>query len=166
MNTKICKVCGIEKDYSEFHKMKNRIGGVRTTCKECRKEEKKEYLSRDYVIIKNKERYQKEKVEISKRMKIHYRSFNGQYHSYKTNAKRRGIEFQLTQEECKLFYKTNCYFCGDEISGIGIDRIDSNIGYVQNNVIPCCTRCNYMKHIMKVDEFIQHIKQILNHLSK
>jgi superfamily II helicase len=41
MNTKICKVCKKEKDYSEFHKSKLCVGGVRTTCKECRREEKK-----------------------------------------------------------------------------------------------------------------------------
>lgn len=39
----------------------------------------------------------------------------------------------------------------------GIDRIDSNIGYVIENSIPCCTECNFMKSDMNFWKWISHI---------
>ena len=71
MNTKICKVCKIEKDYTEFHKSKFCGGGVRNTCKLCRREEKKEYLSRDYVKAKQHQNYLNNFDMIKKRTKAH-----------------------------------------------------------------------------------------------
>ena len=41
MDTKICKICGVLKPLSEFHKQKKGLNGFRTVCKECRKIEKK-----------------------------------------------------------------------------------------------------------------------------
>ncbi len=37
METKICKICNIEKNLLEFHKRKNGLYGTFTTCKICRK---------------------------------------------------------------------------------------------------------------------------------
>ena len=46
------------------------------------------------------------------------------------------------------FYNTNCSYCDNKINELGIDRIDNKMGYTLNNVVPCCSRCNFMKHIM------------------
>jgi hypothetical protein len=163
-HTKICKICHIEKDYSEFHKMKKCIGGVRTVCKECRKEEKKEYRSRDYVIEKQKTYYQDHKVRIRKYLNEHYWSLNGQFHNNKRRAKRDNINFELTEKDCILFYNADCTYCGNKIKGLGIDRIDSKMGYTLNNIVPCCSKCNFMKHVMSKEEFIKHIIQIVKYL--
>lgn len=37
----------------------------------------------------------------------------------------------------------------------GIDRIDSNDGYVQGNVVPCCKYCNMAKMDRTQDEFLK-----------
>jgi hypothetical protein len=163
--TKICNTCGLEKNITEFHKMKRGKDGVRTTCKECRKIEKKEYTSQDYVIEKQKKYYQEHKETIRKRLNKHYWTLNAQYHEYKKRAKKRNLEFELTENDCKNFYNTKCYYCNDDIKGMGIDRLDSNIGYVLNNLVPCCSKCNYMKHVMNKYEFIKHMKKILNNLN-
>jgi hypothetical protein len=42
----------------------------------------------------------------------------------------------------------------------GLDRIDSSIGHVLENVVPCCFDCNIMKSNRTVDEFLAHIKKI------
>ena len=68
MCTKKCKICQIDKPCDEFHKMINGLYGVRTTCKECRKIEKEEYQSRDYVIEKNKKYYLDNKEAIRVRV--------------------------------------------------------------------------------------------------
>jgi hypothetical protein len=163
MNTKICKICKIEKEYSEFHKSKLTIGGVRTICKECRKEEKKEYLSRDYVKVKQHQHYIDNKVEIKKRTRAHYWTLNGQYHQYKKRAKKKNIRFELLEKDCIPFYNTNCSYCGSNINGLGIDRVDNGRGYVIDNIVPCCSTCNFMKFTLTKDEFFQHIKLIIYH---
>lgn len=164
MCTKICKICKIEKSCDDFHKMKKGLMGVRSTCKECRKEEKKEYLKRDYVIEKNKKYYLEHKKEIRDRCNKHRFTLNGQYHEYKKNAKRRKKDFNLSEEDCKPFFNGVCYYCGEEYNGLGIDRIDNEIGYVLTNLVPCCYRCNIMKHTSSKTEFIERLKLILKHL--
>jgi hypothetical protein len=163
MNTKICNKCGIEKEYSEFHKNKDCIGGVRNTCKECRKQEKTEYLSREYVKEKNKQHYIDNKVAIRKRTKAHYWTINGQYHQYKKRAKKSNIVFELTEKDCTPFYNTNCAYCGTKINGLGIDRVDNSKGYILSNVVPCCSKCNFMKYTLSKQEFFNHIVQIIKY---
>lgn len=166
MCIKKCKVCGIEKKCEEFHKMKKGLYGVRTSCKECRKIERLEYKSREYVKEKTKRYYQEHKEEIRERTRKHRFTLNGQYHEYKKSAKKRGIEFELIESDCLPFFNSYCYYCDDQFSGVGIDRLDNNVGYKIGNLIPCCYRCNIMKHTSSEKEFIDQIKKILNNLEK
>lgn len=64
-----------------------------------------------------------------------------------------------------------CYYCGEESSQEkiinkkmfrhnGIDRIDSNKGYIKGNVVSCCTDCNLMKGTLDQSKFLNKIKQI------
>ena len=164
MCIKKCKICEIEKPCDNFHKMKKGLFGVRTTCKECRKIEKEEYQSRDYVIEKNKKYYLDNKETIRERTNKHRKTLNGQFHEYKKSAKKRGIQFELTQTECEPFFNSSCYFCNDSYDGLGMDRLNNTIGYKLNNIVPCCYRCNIMKHTSTEDEFIKQIEKILNNL--
>lgn len=45
----------------------------------------------------------------------------------------------------------------------GIDRVDSSKGYVDGNMVPCCSTCNWMKSNLLVGEFLAHIKSIHEH---
>lgn len=163
MSTKICKICKIEKPYSDFHKIKGCIGGVRTVCKICRYAEKTEYHSRPEVKKRQHELYILNKVSIRARTKAHYHSLNGQFHQYKKGAKKRGIIFDLKEEDCVPFYNTTCSYCGDPIKGLGIDRVDSSQGYTLNNTAPCCSTCNFMKHVLSRTEFYSHINKIVHY---
>ena len=93
-------------------------------------------------------------------------AFNTLVNRYKIDAKRRNLEWTLKTEEVRIITKQACYYCGatpaqirksKTFNGVytynGIDRIDHNIGYFPNNVVPCCKRCNYAKHVMSVVEF-------------
>lgn len=158
---KICKVCKIEKPFLEFHKIKGCIGGVRNVCKECRKIENKEYKSKPHVIQQSKDYYQNNKESFRLRMNKHYHTLNGQYHQYKKRAKINKFEFDLIEEDCKIFYETLCDYCGGPIKGIGIDRVDPSIGYIKSNIVPCCSKCNYMKNTMTKEEFFNQLIKIL-----
>ena len=75
-------------------------------------------------------------------------------------AKRRKIAFDLTYDQFISFWQKSCTYCKGAITTIGLDRVDNNIGYVHNNVVPCCRTCNVMKQKMSVVSFISHIKKI------
>ena len=45
----------------------------------------------------------------------------------------------------------------------GLDRINSAKGHTLDNVVPCCTKCNYMKMDQTVEEFYAHCERILQH---
>ena len=46
----------------------------------------------------------------------------------------------------------------------GIDKIIPNLGYIQNNIVSCCTYCNRAKSDLSVDQFKQLIIKIYNNL--
>ena len=164
MQEKICNKCGLSKILSEYHSSKTCKYSVRNTCKECRKIERKEYKLRPDVLAASKKYYQDNKDSFRERMNNHYHTLNGQYHQYKKRAKKANLLFEFSENECLLFYNTNCYYCGDKIKGIGIDRLDNSIGYTKNNCVPCCSTCNFMKHVLNIEEFKQHLLKIINHL--
>lgn len=48
----------------------------------------------------------------------------------------------------------------------GLDRIDSNYPHNKNNLVPCCSICNYAKSNMSVGDFKDWILRAATHLSK
>jgi len=105
-------------------------------------------------------------------------AFNRLLSSYKRDAKRKGLEFLLTDNKFKELIYSNCYYCGQsptkvmlrgsssgELEYTGIDRIDNSKGYIQGNVRPCCTQCNIAKSSSSEEEYLSYIKSICEHLN-
>lgn len=42
----------------------------------------------------------------------------------------------------------------------GIDRVDNSLGYITSNCVPCCKKCNFMKHQLSVEDMLHHIKRV------
>jgi len=89
---------------------------------------------------------------------------------YRNEAKQAAREFTLTPEEFHTLVTSNCSYCGIVPSQVsttsyekmlynGIDRVDSNQGYVLVNCVPCCKICNYAKHNKTKDEFLTWLKR-------
>lgn len=111
-------------------------------------------------------------------MKIEGESnFNLLYNGYKTHARSRNLEFNLTKEEFRILTKGNCNYCNIEPSSIktrkrcngsyiynGVDRKDNSIGYILENCTPCCGTCNSMKSNLSLEDFKNKIISIYNHL--
>ena len=103
-------------------------------------------------------------------------SFNRLYSRYKRSAKRRGYVFLLTRKSFKSLTSKCCTYCGIMPQTIGeltpgskntqpyiyngIDRINSTIGYIEGNVVTCCTICNFMKGKLPHELFIVQIQRI------
>lgn len=63
-------------------------------------------------------------------------------------AKRRGFKCDITNEQFISYWNSKCEYCYKAIlneKGIGLDRLDNNLGYTPENVVPCCGDCNYIK---------------------
>lgn len=43
----------------------------------------------------------------------------------------------------------------------GVDRIDSNIGYITNNIVSCCKICNIAKNNLHYNDFISWINRLI-----
>jgi len=74
------------------------------------------------------------------------------YAEYLRSAERRGIDFNLTCDQFIEIVGGECIYCGD-VRNIGVDRIDSEVGYVIENAVPCCAHCNERKGRCSLEQF-------------
>jgi hypothetical protein len=97
------------------------------------------------------------------------------YASYKVQAKKRDIEFNLTKKEFSGLMLQSCFYCGIEPSNQfsafpaererpffynGVDRLNNALGYQTNNCVPCCAQCNWAKRDMTKEQFENWVKRI------
>lgn len=111
-----------------------------------------------------------------------YASFYSYFYSYLKGAKNRNLEFNLSQDEFKNITQMNCYYCNKEpdhkhfnkkhqknilpyISN-GIDRINSDLGYIKDNIVACCLNCNIAKMGLTQIQFYDMINRIYNNRIK
>jgi hypothetical protein len=100
-------------------------------------------------------------------------NFNILFSSYKNSAKKRGLEFSLSENEFRDITSRDCSYCGRKPEQYfkgnfkngfyfhnGIDRRNNARGYTLENTVSCCKRCNYGKHTMGEKEFLEWINQV------
>lgn len=94
-------------------------------------------------------------------------SFNCLFSSYKQAARKRNYCWELSKEEAKIIFQSNCRYCRRPPAQVmsrkininghfiynGIDRVDNTKGYIIDNVVACCKRCNRAKRDMTLEEF-------------
>jgi len=87
------------------------------------------------------------------------------YSNYKRSANDKNLEFGLLSDVFDEIVKAPCYYCGTiQDKGFnGIDRQNSEIGYVVDNCVSCCQMCNYMKASLSVDAFLGRVEHILTY---
>lgn len=146
---KKCSLCKEEKPLEQFNAHVRMWDGYSSSCRSCQSAwHKKKYSSSQHnldFVIKNAKRC----------------------------ALQRGLEFTVTEEYLKdLFDKQGgmCSYSGVKLSfekkdpaRATIDRVDSNKGYVVNNVVWCSYRVNIMKGADDVDEFKKWIRMLSEH---
>lgn len=109
-------------------------------------------------------------------------SFNHKYGAYEARARthKKKLAFDLTKDEFRTLVSAPCHYCGvvdscnakakptsnGAFASNGIDRLDSSVGYVLSNCVPCCKTCNLMKRDLPYAQFFEHLKRILNHASR
>ncbi len=116
----------------------------------------------NYVKRYNKEHCEKIKLRKAKRYNKNKNNKQYQFNKYKSNAIARNLQFELTIDNFKKYWKQPCYYCGDKIETIGLDRVNNDKGYTIDNVVSCCAICNYMKRNLSKEDFINKCKKIVN----
>lgn len=100
-------------------------------------------------------------------------AFRQYYAGAKYSAKTRGYLWDLSREVVRTLTKGSCFYCGEPPAQIqhgqsytgdyvynGIDRVDNALGYISDNVVSCCKRCNRAKDTRSVREFREWIDQV------
>lgn len=134
MKIRIC--CGCKKSFpltkKYFHKHKYGGDGFRYLCKRCNN-----LASKNWYYLPR-----------------------GKYLSYKKDALRRNIKWNLSFEEFNQFWQKPCYYCKTKIKTIGLDRVNNQEGYIKNNIVPCCMGCNRAKSYLSKECFINICKRV------
>jgi hypothetical protein len=100
--------------------------------------------------------------------------------TYKFSARKRSLEWSLTDDEALALMQEDCAYCGTEPALVqraqgrfpapylrnGIDRTDSNKGYIPSNAVTCCFPCNGAKGNMSTEEFLALAKRITQYQSE
>ncbi len=161
--TKVCTKCNVEKEPELFKTRKNSSDGLDYWCKACSHLSDVTYRNKPEIKEKLKSKRDVTKETRQEQRKLYSNNIAGKFSQYRSSAKSRGLSFNLTKDEFSSFWQVPCTYCGSEVATIGIDRIDSSIGYSIDNCVSCCTMCNHMKLDYSLDEWLDKMKQILKH---
>lgn len=120
--------------------------------------------------------YKREKAFETRALEKGKAAFNCLYSKYKRSARKRGLIFELSDEQFEKLTKQNCYYCGKKPNKTmyeahfngdyvwnGIDRIDNSKGYILDNCVSCCEYCNRGKLTKTRNEFLEWIEAVYNY---
>src|SRR5208337_3847659 len=89
---------------------------------------------------------------------------NELFGDYRRNAMNRDLVFSLSRREAEMLFIASCHYCGQTPSPYnGIDRKENSVGYLLSNCVSCCARCNRIKHVLGYDDFLGHLKKLLEY---
>lgn len=115
-----------------------------------------------------------------------YITIRRRFRQYKVGAAKREYDFCLTFEQFMEITALPCHYCGCQpppyyskinnrsskendkrmtVYMNGVDRYMNDIGYLIDNCVPCCTRCNLAKRDTDGPVFIEWVKKTAAHLS-
>jgi hypothetical protein len=147
---KCCVTCGI--------KLQEEFKGIKGTpvfkCNECYEKERK--IEQNRTRVPRNEKSEKKS------------NLQAYYNKYTSGASDRNLEFNLSFEKFRELVESPCNYCKkfNEFEVVGIDRIDSNIGYIEINTVSCCETCNYMKGTQNILEFARNIVKLYTTFAK
>jgi hypothetical protein len=134
-------------------------------------------VHRSAPLLQNKTLQCKECFYLSRRKQ--YSAELRLFSTYKTSAKVRKLNIELTFEQFRSIIGRDCWYCGSKpskrffskrrLSSLlcsGVDRKNNTDGYTLENSLPCCWECNERKRATNYDYFINWIKKVSENLRK
>jgi hypothetical protein len=142
--TTCCKECDIHDFVGELHHT------ITKTCKACRIQNK----------IQDAKRNKEDRYILERQNQF------VAYGKYIKDTSSRNIPFDLTFEQYEHIICESCYYCDitePEKGFNGIDRKNSDVGYIVENCVSCCKICNKLKGTLDDNCFIRRIGHILSY---
>lgn len=152
---------------------------------------RKAELARIRYNLPNSKQKQKQKEYRQKNLEAYniyrnnYRTKNarGIFDVLKQGAKKRNIDFLLNRDSFELWHNSTekkCFYCErteEEVlktdaimqikcNRLTIDRVDNLIGYLEDNLVLCCKRCNAIKSDFFTKEEMLLIGKIIKNKHK
>lgn len=86
---------------------------------------------------------------------------NTKFLGYKRHAQDRKLTWKLSFPLFDSLIRMTCFHCGRP-PGLfnGIDRLDNDCGYEEDNVVPCCYDCNRAKSDKHIDYFYAWVEDV------
>lgn len=83
---------------------------------------------------------------------------NSKYRALVNRSKKRGYsEWMTINEYADAIASGECFWCGADLPqgshSVGLDRVNNNIGYVVDNVVPACAQCNVDRGTLSFQEY-------------
>jgi hypothetical protein len=154
------------KDESLFKKDKRKTNrnGRSYWCKDCHNRSQRVERSTEDGRKRYNARCKRWRDETDKgRMSNASRSRNtkSRFNRGRKDAARRGLAWEISFEAWVTIAKANCcHYCDNSLpeAGHGLDRKDCDLGYTEDNVVSCCSRCNMCRgNYFTYDEFVNYI---------
>lgn len=146
------------KQYNQKYQKEHRTERSAATIKWRQENPEKTKESNRKTNNKNTEKRKKEKW---------HQRLNNRFSMLISRAKKRNIMCTLTYEQFVECVSQPCYYCNFElgrpvVAGCGIDRLSSKCGYIDGNVVSCCTICNRIKgDFLTPEETVVAVKSII-----
>jgi len=123
-----------------------------------------------YAAEYNKAYYENNKEHLSFLHKKYRRIHKNRYKLSIKKSAHRGLEFGLTEQQYISLINNLCYYCDnnfgstfENMTGVGLDRLNNSKGYFLENVVPCCTKCNVIRNdILTPEETKIAIQAVIN----
>lgn len=169
---KLCTECKQIKSSESFYKDSRKKNGLQSRCKQCqakrdknRTDKEKRKIQKHNWWIKNREKNLILRRKWRENNKDYFKKYHEkhQFETYVKSSKDRKLLFDLTRQQFNEIVCKSCFYCGEFSKGknyCGIDRIDSSKGYTIDNVVSCCTQCNYTKLDYTQQEYLEHCKKV------
>ena len=105
-------------------------------------------------------------------------AFNHVFRSYKMDAAKRGLCFNLTEDQFRKLCQERCHYCGalpekkvsrrhgsdfESFVYNGIDRKHNSLGYTLENSLPCCQIDNIAKSSRSYESYIAHLNRVTHY---
>jgi hypothetical protein len=72
----------------------------------------------------------------------------------KSSDRKHNREYGLTLDKIRELISNPCIYCGETELQMTLDRINNEIGHIENNVVPACIRCNLIRKAMPYEAWI------------
>jgi len=122
-----------------------------------------QYLNKNAENAKQWRANNPDKVAVSNQSRLE--NIKIHYSNYKRSANDKNLNFEISTEEFDKIIKAPCHYCGiiQERGFNGVDRVNSEVGYVTDNCVSACSMCNYMKASLSENAFLGRVEHILTY---